>query len=238
MVRDGTDRMWMDERQGSSRQASAASQMTAGPQRGARCWSGGCGFAQSRRVAGQVGAVLSQIKGSLQREAKTASADPGPSHPPPTCHLDQAPSTRFSSLASGRVCVVAMRQGSCGRSTASDWPPSTPGRQAPCTPHTGSPRHSSQPSQPLQAGGRPRPGGQACCLLPTPASASCIPNTQTTDLGRMRHQMGRSPEVGNRCRARLYMAAVPSRCTMAMDPTCSVVVVLSLASPRLESLRA
>ncbi len=100
----------MDERQGSSRQASAASQMTAGPQRGARCWSGGCGFAQSRRVAGQVGAVLSQIKGSLQREAKTASADPGPSHPPPTCHLDQAPSTRFSSLASGRVCVVAMRR--------------------------------------------------------------------------------------------------------------------------------
>ncbi len=104
---------------------------------------------------------------------ETASADPGPSHASLTRHLDQAPSTRFPSLASGRVCVAAVRQGSCGRSTASDWPPRTPGRQAPRTPHTGSPPHRlpsqapltgrtqagcSQPSQPLQAGGRPRPG--------------------------------------------------------------------------------
>ncbi len=149
MVRDGTDRMcvdggWrMDERQGNSRQARAASQMTAGPQRGARCWSGGSGFAQSHRGAG---GLLSYRRSRVHCSGRqeTASADPGPSHAPPTRHLDQAPSTRFPSLASGRVCDTAVRQGSCGRSTASDWLPRTPGRhgrQAPRTPHTGSPRH-------------------------------------------------------------------------------------------------
>ena len=218
--------------------------MTAGPQRGARCWSGGSGFAQSRRGAG--GRCLIADQGFIAAGGKeTASADPGPSHASLTRHLDQAPSTRFPSLASGRVCVAAVRQGSCGRSTASDWPPRTPGRQAPWTPHTSSPPQAALTGSPHRAhagglltGKSAPPGRRATkawwpgllrALLPTPASASCIPKTQTTNLGRMRHQMGWNTEVGNRCRARLNTAGVPSRCTMAMDPTCSIAMLLSLA---------